>query len=179
MTAINSNNLYRALYRLYRQMHRFEHHHSHGPHEFYRGQANLLTLLLENDGASQREFAELLDIRPSSLTEMVVKMEAARLITRKQDEKDQRVMCIFLTEEGKKAAERLVGTTGEFTNSIFNTLTEEEREQLLKLIEKLSAGLESMTAPETNIEDRDMFHGHHHRQHAGPGFWDHKRGCNG
>ncbi|MDQ7092875.1 MarR family transcriptional regulator [Desulfosporosinus sp. PR] len=158
MSSTDSNDLYQALFRLYRQMFRLVHLEMHGKHELYRGQANLLLLILKNNGASQRELVEQLDIRPSSLTEMVTKMEQAGLITRRQDEKDQRVMRIYLTEAGRKAAEPLVGTTSDFINSIFISLTEEEKEQMLVITEKLCATMEAMYVPKADMRNNDIRH---------------------
>ncbi|MCR4436371.1 MAG: MarR family transcriptional regulator [Clostridiales bacterium] len=180
MSTADPNNLYHALVRLYRQMFRLVHLEMHGKYELYRGQANLLLLILKNNGASQGDLAEQLDVRPSSMTEMVAKMERAGLVTRKQDEKDQRVMRIYLTEDGRKAAESLAGTTDEFLGSIFNSLTDEEKEQMLVITEKLCASMEAMNVS----KGEDMFHGDtgfhhgcHHRHHgSGDGHWPHGYG---
>lgn len=158
MSNINLNELYRALHRLNRQMHRSYHREGHERDGIYHGQANLLLLIHQNDGASQRELAEQMDVRPSSMTEMLTKMEQNNLLVRKQDDKDQRIMRIYLTEEGKTAAQRIGESKDASAKSFFSVLTDEEQEQLLIIIEKLSASL----------EDAEVCHGHgsgHHREH--------------
>ncbi len=164
MPNINLNELYRALHRLNRQMHRSYHREGYGRDGIYHGQANLLLLIYQNDGASQRDLAEQLDVRPSSMTEMLTKLEQNKLLVRKQDDKDQRIMRIYLTDEGKTTAEKIGGSKDASAKSFFSALTEEEQEQLLILIEKLCASLEDAE----DSHEAEVGHGHcsgHHREH--------------
>lgn len=163
MSKTNSNNLYRALHRLNRQMHRVSHRESHGKGGLYHGQANLLLLIFQNDGASQRDLAEQLDVRPSSMTEMLTKLEHGDLIIRKQDDKDQRVMRICLTEKGKKTAQEITESKDAFAESFFSALTEDEQEQLLILTEKLCVSLDVAE----NSHGEEMHHGHGPGHHCG------------
>lgn len=59
------------------------------------------------EGTSARELTELLDIRPSSLSEMLSRLESQGDILRRRDEKDARISHIWLTEQG---ASRFSGT---------------------------------------------------------------------
>lgn len=176
MTKINLNELFRTLHRLNRQMHRTYHREGHGGKGgVYHGQANLLLLILQNDGASQRDLSELLDIRPSSLTEMLTKLEQSNLVERKQDEKDQRVMHIHLTGEGKAMAEKIADSKDEFAESFFSALTEEEQEQLFILTEKLCKSLE---AAENGYQEGCHGHfggyrGEHRHEHGHHGEYYH------
>ncbi len=163
--------LYTALHRLGRQLHRCAHHvvHMDG---FYREQSRLLLLIAENDGIIQRDLAEEMDVRASSMTEMLGKMEQLSLIYRKQDEKDQRVMHIFLTEEGKAAAEESKSANAKLTDVLFRGLTGEEIEEMLRLTEKLTTYLDAMDSAALAQEFSQRHHrgfdahfdfdGHHH-----------------
>ena len=169
MSKTNLNELYHALHRLNRQMHRSAHREDHGKGGRYHGQANLLLLVLQSNGASQRDLAEQLDVRPSSMTEMLTKLEQNDLIERKQDDKDQRIMRIYLTEKGKKAAEKMAESKDAFAESFFQALSEDEQEQLMILIEKLCSSLEA--TEDSHSEGMHHRHGachheeHHHREH--------------
>lgn len=161
--------LYNALSRLSRLIHRME-HRAHGDplqkQKIHRGQTHLLMLISQNNGAKQRDLVEEMDIRPSSMTEMLLKMEQAGLIERRQDENDQRAMRIFLTEAGKETAERSNAITLNFTTTIFDCLTPSEQIQLLTLIEKLSTSIEiTDTAGETRRNQHPCGHplAHHHQ----------------
>ena len=101
----------------------------------------MLRVLLEHDGANQRELAEILDVRPSSMTEMLSKLEGKGLLRRMQDETDQRVMRVFLTEEGKTAAQNS-GYDDAALHTVFGVLSEDETALMLSLIGKLNAAAE-------------------------------------
>ena len=57
-----------------------------------------LAVISANDGLSSGELCELLDMRPSSVSELTDKMTERGLIEKSQDESDKRVSRIFLTE---------------------------------------------------------------------------------
>lgn len=153
----NSARLYTALHRLGRQMHRCSHHlvHMDG---YYREQSRLLLLIAENEGVIQRDLAEEMDVRPSSMTEMLGKMEQMGLLYRRQDEKDQRVMHIFLTEQGRAVAEKSQKANERLTDRLFQGLTEEEIQEMLRLTEKLASHLDTM---DSAALEQESPHGHH------------------
>jgi DNA-binding MarR family transcriptional regulator len=171
METTTASQLYNALSRLGRQIHRMEHRAVHrgvrGCFKMYRGQTHLLALLSQKNGASQRDLAEEMDVRPSSMTEMLLRMEAAGLITRKQDESDQRIMRIFLTEAGEEAVRQSSGAAIDLAAALFDCLTAEEQAQMLALTEKLNANLGVLDRPW-------MPGGRHHGFHHGH-VWHHLR----
>ena len=149
--------------KLYHQMFRMAQFNLHGSHEIYHGQAGLLLLILKNNGASQKELAEQFYIRPSSMTEMLTKMERTGMILRRQDEKDRRIMRIYLTEKGNTMANSISGTADEFLSAIFNILSEEERKQLFHITQKLSANIENINGNSGDVspgDDRLYFEKH-------------------
>ena len=164
----NAVKLYTALHRLGRQLHRSAHRLGHMEGQ-YREQSHLLLLIAENDGVIQRDLAVEMDVRPSSMTEMLAKMEQLGLIRREQDEKDQRVMHIFLTEQGKIAAEESKKSNAQLTERLFDGLSAEEMEEMLHLTEKLTAHLNAM---DSSALDEEPAHRHHR------GFGEH-HGCDG
>lgn len=173
METTTASRLYNALSRLGRQIHRMEHRTAHrglrGRFRMHRGQTHLLLLISLKNGASQRDLAEQMDVRPSSMTEMLLRMEADGLITRKQDESDQRIMRIFLTKAGEEAARQSSGAALDLAASLFECLTAEEQDQMLALTEKLNSNLEVM-------DRSSMSGGHHHGAHRGH-LWRRMRRC--
>ena len=113
------------------------------------GAQGLLVELWNEDGLTNAEIAELLDIKPSSVTAQVKQLEEAEMVIRKQDENDKRVNRIFLTEKGREAQEIRDTMHNDISETIFGNLTDEEQKQLANLMEKLV---------ETNDahEDRDF-----------------------
>ncbi len=101
------------------------------------GAQGLLVELWKQDGLTNAEIAELLDIKPSSVTAQVKNLEEAELVTRIADENDKRVSRVFLTEKGREAKEKRSETRDNVSSEIFDNLTEDEQATLATLLDKL------------------------------------------
>ena len=102
-----------------------------------RGQARILKLLIENGEMSQRSIQDILDIKSGSLSELVRKMEAENLISREKDEADRRNISIKITPKGIERAEENSQILKKQEQVMFNSLNDEEQEQLYTLLKKL------------------------------------------
>ena len=87
----------------------------------------------------QSVLTERLDIQPGSASEVLAKLEAAGLIQRTANDKDRRTINISLTEEGRIAAQEAYAKRDKVRHELMSNLNETEREELLKLLEKLTA----------------------------------------
>ncbi len=107
------------------------------------GQQRVLAILKLEDGLVQNHLAEVLDLRPSSLAELLKKMENNGEILRKEDPEDKRSKRIFLTDAGREKADALTAQK-EATSSetFFSGLQEEEQATFAALLEKIAAGWE-------------------------------------
>lgn len=105
------------------------------------GQGRLLHLLLEKDGLLIKDIVMAFDIRPSSASELVAKLEKQGLVRVESDPDDKRARKVFLTEEGQALASRMKTTAGDNTNELLSVLSAEEQEQLLNLLKKLNGSL--------------------------------------
>lgn len=99
----------------------------------------VLDILIEEDGLTQGVLAELLDIRPSSLTEVLNKLEAKGEIRRREDPKDKRIKQVFITEEGRAKATP-ANERQDRSEEFFAGLSEEELKQLDQLLNKIVSG---------------------------------------
>ncbi len=133
--------LYQTMHRLIRLMHRRAHYRKRMQGGLYHGQTTLLRLAAQKEGAIQRDLAAAMDVRPSSMTEMLTRLERNGMIARRADPSDQRVTRVFITEEGRKLAEQMNAAAD--MDDIFDILSKEEKTQLLTILEKLCASLES------------------------------------
>ena len=104
----------------------------------------LLECAAKNPGVSSRELCEFLDLRPSSLSEMLSRAEADGLLTRTADEADRRVQRISLTEKGRKAVTEMETARDLDARRRVSCLTEEEKEQFCRLCDKLSEHMERL-----------------------------------
>ena len=100
----------------------------------------ILGILLEHeDGLRQKAIAEEMHIGPSSTSEFIDKLEQTGYIERRPDPDDGRATRIYLTEKGKARAYELEDERKERFAFLFTALTDEEKEQLLALLDKLAA----------------------------------------
>lgn len=139
-----SNQLYRNFQRLSNQMHRLAVNIMQDG-DVHPGQARLLRLLLEHDGATQKELADLIFVRPASMTGMLQRLEEQGWIFRSPNPEDKRSSVVHLTPEGKEKAEELDQYRDQHSDSLFSVLTEEEQVQLLSYLEKLETEWERTT----------------------------------
>jgi len=130
-------------------------HHSNG-----RGQFRLLQLLAESPaGLTNAEIAEILDIRPSSVSATINRLEEVGLAERVPSQTDKRVVIVRLSEKGQQMAEHRDQGVAEMADKLFGSLTPDEQVDLQRLLDKLAK-----RAPELDLHD---FMGHH-RDHDWP-----------
>lgn len=103
----------------------------------HHGQAMCLRLLSVDDGASQRDIARVLHVAPPTVSKMLTAMERAGLVERRPDAADQRLTRVYLTESGREREREMGRAVGEYVNATFATLPEDERRELVRLLEKL------------------------------------------
>lgn len=104
------------------------------------GQQKIISILANMDSMSQKDLQNVLDIKPSSASEIITKLEDKGDIVRTRDEKDRRKVVLKITEAGrlknkylqdhqKNNAEPQIG---------FDVLTAQEQETLKQLLRKLT-----------------------------------------
>lgn len=166
MTNRKNNVIYAAL-KLSRAMRRCP--PERGEFPFPPAVGRLLECAAENPGVSSRELCEALDVRPSSLSEMLTRAEETGLLTRSADEADRRIQRITLTARGRQAVQEMENLREKDTEKKTSCLTEEEKIQFCALCNRLSEHLESLALdlPE-GMEPRHRGPGGP-RRHPGPG----------
>ena len=122
-----------------------EHRPPHGMRRPPLSRERLLILIGENpDGIRQKAIAERVGINPSSASELIDKLESDGYIERKVDPNDKRATLLFLTEKGQARAAEVSDEREAMFKDIFSPLTEEEKQTLSDLLDKLlKAGEES------------------------------------
>ncbi|WP_421017164.1 MarR family winged helix-turn-helix transcriptional regulator [Furfurilactobacillus cerevisiae] len=106
-----------------------------------RGQLRLLQLLYQTPaGLTNAEIAQLLDIRPSSVSAMVNRLEAVNMVERVPSEADKRTVIIKLTQAGMDKFSQQDNQVDEMAAQVFGSLTAEEQTELNRLLDKLNKG---------------------------------------
>ena len=111
------------------------------PHCFNRpplSREHMLVLINEKpEGIRQKELIEKAGIGQSSVSELINKLEDDGYIERKVDPSDKRATLLFLTEKGQARALEVENERNEFFSGIFSKLTEEEKQTLSDIMDKL------------------------------------------
>jgi len=122
-----------------------------------RGQMRLLQLLSQSPaGLTNAEIAELLDIRPSSVSATISRLVDAGLVERLPSETDKRVVIVRLSAAGRAMFEQHADRVDDLTTKLFSGLSDDEKTTLEKLLAKLSTSM-------TDLDLRDFMprgHGH-------------------
>lgn len=105
------------------------------------GQAMCLGLLRVNEGVTQREVAHMLHVAPPTVSKMLSAMEKAGLVERRPDQTDQRLTRVYITDAGREHAAEIAVAVGDYVNATFGALTERDRRDLARLLDKLGANI--------------------------------------
>ena len=108
----------------------------HGPGFLHR--ERVLTVLLENEaGMHQKDILQHMKIHPSSLSELIDKLETDRYLERTVDPDDRRATLITLTEKGRARAYEVSDQRKSHMAEMFAALSDDEKQQLLVLLDKI------------------------------------------
>ncbi len=101
-------------------------------------QSRLLASLADEGPASQAELGRRTGIDPSDVVAAVNDLEGQRFVIRARDPHDARRNVITLTAAGKKELARLDAVVADIQERFLAPLTDAERQQLHRLLEKLA-----------------------------------------
>ena len=94
----------------------------------------IIELYMCSQGASQKQLVDSLNMRPATVSEQTdILIELGYVI----DYMDKRISVVTLTDEGKRLGKTLLHTYNEFLNVMFSDLSDEEQENLYRLLGKL------------------------------------------
>jgi DNA-binding MarR family transcriptional regulator len=111
----------------------------------YRGQPPVLRALWMQEGLTQTELAEKMDITPATMTKMLQRMEKTGFIQRKADVEDQRVSRVYLTEAGRAVQQDVEAVFKKTEEETFGNFTLEERVLLRRFFLQMRENLITAT----------------------------------
>lgn len=100
-------------------------------HGMTRAQWAVLSRLQRQEGATQTEMAEALEIQPISLMRLVDRLCAQGLVERRAHAHDRRVNLLHLTDSGREVLERLMPLGREVAGDVLDTMSEAQAIDLL------------------------------------------------
>ncbi|WP_413377237.1 MarR family winged helix-turn-helix transcriptional regulator [Alkalihalobacillus sp. 1P02AB] len=105
------------------------------------GVSHILVLghLKANGKSRPSDIARVLGLTPPTLTHLSEKLVQKKLASRIIDPSDRRIIYLQITEEGIEIVHRANIEGQKLRRKLFEKLTDEERQQMLKIYEKLNA----------------------------------------
>lgn len=101
-------------------------------------QYSILRFLNENGPQRVKDIATYIGTTPSPVTISVKRLEKQNLLKRERNAKDERVVTVQLTDEGKRRFEMWRLRRKEAISGVFESLNQKEKTTLLNLLQKVS-----------------------------------------
>ena len=113
----------------------------------------LKILVAEDDGTAGR-LAEVLDIKPSSVTQIIKKLEEAGAVMREKSATDSRVTLVKITDKGRESLQERGSISTTLKDVLFKGFAEEELAQLNTYLERMN---ENINRPEFQEKLAEVF----------------------
>jgi DNA-binding MarR family transcriptional regulator len=104
------------------------------PYGLHFGQDLVLALLWERDGRTPGDVAAALHVTTPTIVKMATRMAAAGLLTRRRDDRDNRLVRLWLTEAGLTLKEPVLEARQALEDKVTAGLTATERRRLLNML---------------------------------------------
>jgi DNA-binding MarR family transcriptional regulator len=108
---------------------------------FTRSQWWVLTHLFRNDGMTQSELAEMLEVEKATLGRLLDRLEAKGWVRRESDAADRRAKRVFLTEEVEPAIKAMRSAAAEVRREALAGLTPEAQDRFVETLLAVKANL--------------------------------------
>jgi DNA-binding MarR family transcriptional regulator len=115
-------------------------------HGMTRAQWAVLIRLERQEGMTQAEMAESLEIQPISLVRLVDRLCEQKLVERRPHERDRRANRLHLTDKGRSTLERLVPLGREIAGDVLASFSDREAAALLDTLLRIKANIRKAAA---------------------------------
>ncbi|MHA6758164.1 MarR family winged helix-turn-helix transcriptional regulator [Streptacidiphilus sp. PAMC 29251] len=106
-------------------------------HGLHLGQNHLLAVLWEQDGRTPGEVAAAVGVTTPTVVKMATRMTSGGLLTRRRDDRDNRLVRLWLTDAGRALREPVEAERRLMEDQVTADLTEAERTHLLSALAKI------------------------------------------
>ena len=101
----------------------------------------VLVVLSRRDGIGQGEVSQLFEVDPSRVTRIAQALEGDGLVRRARDREDNRVVRMYLTDEGRRRLRKLPDLNRRIEKRIRSVLSEEEHGELQRMLGLLAEAM--------------------------------------
>jgi DNA-binding MarR family transcriptional regulator len=115
--------------------------HVLAPFDLHPREFALLRAVGFQEGLAQQALGDRLQIPRSRMVAIVDELERRRLLERRPNPTDRRVRELHLTDAGRQLLDHAIQAAVAYEKQISSPLSPKERDQLLDLLERVSAGL--------------------------------------
>ena len=116
-------------------------------HDVTPDQWVVLYRLLENEGLTQVALGERTVKDKTTVTRILDRLEARRLLTRRRAPDDRRSQRLYLTEAGRALALALVPIVQAFADAAYADLTQADKDALRDVLARIEARLDRLPEP--------------------------------
>ena len=104
--------------------------------------AQFMTLLelWREDGLTQKELVERLDVEQATMANTIARMERDRLIERRPHPEDRRARSIHMTDKARSLEADAIKAAMRVNEDMLTPLTKEERKTFITLMQRIIAG---------------------------------------
>ena len=108
-----------------------------------KGQAQLLLIIKDNEGCTQKDLANYFNVRYSSMSERINKLENAGYITRVHEDGNFKNNRIYITGEGKAAGTQCRRILKEIESKLYKGISKKEISATEKVLVKMISNLKA------------------------------------
>jgi MarR family transcriptional regulator, transcriptional regulator for hemolysin len=110
-----------------------------------RAQWIVLYRLRQNEGLSQVDLADVLELQPISLVRLLDRLVEHGLLERRHDPKDRRANRLFLTAKGKELVDDLDGLRDAIATEIFHDLPDKTLQTSLDTLREVKERIKALS----------------------------------
>lgn len=105
--------------------------------EYSKNEILALLLIYRRDNVNMTDVAEYINAPLNTATGVITRLEKKRIVERRRDTEDKRVVKIYLTDEGKKQIKEQIDCICEYIKKIYLSLDSNEINTLIKVVNKI------------------------------------------
>jgi DNA-binding MarR family transcriptional regulator len=122
-------------------------------HGLRLGHDHLLAVLWERDGQTPGEIAAAVNVTTPAVTKVATRMAEAGLLTRRRDDRDNRLVRLWLTDAGRALQEPVEEERRLMEERLTAGLTEAEREHLMSALAKIHRSASDLLGSSTGHDE--------------------------
>lgn len=115
------------------------------PHELTFEQFQILKILAQESGLTQRQLGLQTNKNPANLTRILDRLELKSLIARQADPKDRRAYLVLLTDQGRTLLDEALEVFESFSVRLHRGITGPMQQITRRVLEIMAANIEAMS----------------------------------